>query len=164
MTDIKAINNIIKDIPEKVSIYFSEGLLLQNNEFQLFNFDYNYQSKEMILPLMLDNIKTYNNNKLLDICKHNIKTAKFINLTKFLTFIKENKLTETNIDILNRLNQKNQAYDIYYLTETILSFNIQENKEVLIKILKFKQTDWDWGNWSKSFRTLLKEYNINIED
>lgn len=164
MIDINATNQIIKDVPEKSSIYFSEGLLLPDKEYQLISFDNDYNSTEKILPLMLDNIKTYQNNKLIEICKHNIKTAEFSILSQFLSFMKENKLTETDNDILNRLNQKNQAYDIFHLTETILSFNIQENKEVLIKILKSKQTDWDWGNWSKSFRTLIKEYNINIDE
>lgn len=160
--DIRATTQIIKDIPEKAASSFSVGLL-SNKEFKFVQYDYDYGTSDKILPLMLDNIKTYQNNKLLNICEQNIRTTKFTTLGHFLTFVKDNKLTETNDEILNRLQQKNQAYEVFHLTETILTFNNPDNKEKIITTLKTNQKDWDWGNWAEHFRKLFREYDIKFD-
>lgn len=160
--DIRATTQIIKDIPEKAANSFSAGLL-SNKEFKFVQYDYDYGTSDKILPLMLDNIKTYQNNKLLSICEHNIRTTKFTTLGHFLTFVTDNKLTETNDEILKRLQQKNQAYEVFHLTETILTFNNPDNIEKIITILKTNQKDWDWGSWSEHFRKLFKQYDIKFD-
>lgn len=160
--DIRATTQIIKDIPEKAANSFSAGLL-SNKEFKFVQYDYDYGTSDKILPLMLDNIKTYQNNKLLSICKQNIQTTKFTILGHFLTFVKDNKLSETSDEILIRIKQKNQAYEVFHLTETILSFKNPDNEAEIITTLKANQKDWDWGNWSEHFRKLFREYDIKLD-
>jgi len=162
MIDLRATKLIIKDIPEKASISFAKGLL-SSQEYRLLEFDNDYGDSEMILPLIFENINKYQNDKILNICKLNINSTKFIKLGLFLTFIKDNKLTETNGEILNRLEKKNIPFEVFHLTETILSFKNPNDKEKLIKLLRANQEDWDRGNWSEHFRNLFKEYDITFD-
>ena len=160
--DIRAANFLINHIPEKAAISFANTLLL-NNDYRFLEFDNDYGQSELILPLILDNIKKYQNDKMLIICKVNVNSTKFTELAPFLTFIKDNKLNETNEAILNRLQQKNIPFEIFHLTETILSFENPNDIEKIVSILKANQEDWDRGNWSEHFRILFKEYNIKFD-
>ncbi|NNT72356.1 hypothetical protein HKT18_09035 [Flavobacterium sp. IMCC34852] len=162
MIDLRATKLIIKDIPEKASISFAKGLL-SSQDYRLLEFDNDYGDSEMILPLIFENIKKYQNDKILNICKLNINSTKFIKLGLFLTFIKDNKLTETNNEILNRLEQKNIPFEVFHLTETILSFKNPNDTEKIINLLRANQKDWDRGNWSEHFRNLFKEYAISFD-
>ena len=162
MIDLRATKLIIKDIPEKASISFAKGLL-SSQEYRLLEFDNDYGDSEMILPLIFENINKYQNDKIFNICKLNINSTKFIKLGLFLTFIKDNKLTETNGEILNRLEKKNIPFEVFHLTETILSFKNPNDKEKLIKLLRANQEDWDRGNWSEHFRNLFKEYDSTFD-
>ncbi|TDR25838.1 hypothetical protein [Flavobacterium cheniae] len=160
--DITATKLLINYIPEKASISFANGLL-SNNDYRFLEFDSDYGQSELILPLILENIKKYQNDKMLTICKVNVNSTKFIELATFLMFIKDNKLSETYEAILNRLQQKNIPFEIFHLTDTILSFKNPNDIEKIVSILKTKQEDWDSGNWSEHFRILFKEYNISID-
>ncbi|MGB5979170.1 MAG: hypothetical protein WBG62_17280, partial [Cyclobacteriaceae bacterium] len=86
----------------------------------------------------------------------------FTTLNHFLTCVQNNQLTETSDEILERLKQKNQAYEVFHLTETILTLNNLNQKDKLVNVLKSNQKDWDRGNWSEHFRKLFKEYGIEI--
>jgi hypothetical protein len=160
--DIRATKLLINDIPEKASISFANALS-SNKDYRFLEFDNDYGQSELILPLIFENIKNYQNDKILNICKVNVNSTKFTKLGHFLTFIKDNKLTETNGEILNRLQQKNIPFEIFHLTETILSFKNPNDIEKIVNTLKTKQEDWDIGNWSEHFRNLFKEYNITID-
>lgn len=160
--DIRTTTQIIKDIPEKAAKSFSIGLL-SNKELDINQHDYHFESSDSILLLMLDNIKTYQSSKLLNICEQNIETATLNTLRHILNFVIDNELIETSDNILQRLQQKNQAYENFHLAETILYFNNPDNKEKLISILKMNQKDWDWGNWSAHFRKLFSDFDIKFD-
>jgi hypothetical protein len=159
--DIRATKLLINDIPEKASISFA-NTLLSGSDYRFLEFDSDYGQSELILPLIFENIKKYQSDKILDICKANIKSSKFTELSNFLTFIKDNKLTKTSQEILNRLQQKNIPFEIFQLTETILSFKNSNDIDKIVSILKTNKEDWDRGNWSEHFRKLFEGYNIKI--
>ena len=106
--DIRATTQLIKDIPEAAAQSFSVGLL-SNKDLNFVEYDYDYGSNDKILPLMLDNINNFQNSQISSICEKNIKTAEFTTLGHFLTFVKDLNLTETSVEILERLQKKNQA-------------------------------------------------------
>tara|TARA_R110002096_G_scaffold21043_8_gene68812 strand:+ start:36479 stop:37876 length:1398 start_codon:yes stop_codon:yes gene_type:complete len=162
MIDIRATKILIKDIPDKTSNSFTIGLL-SKNKLNFVQYDHDYGTIDKILPLILGNIEQYQKDSLLKICETNIKTAEFTTLNHFLTCVKNNGLTETSDEILERLNQKNQAYEVFHLTETVLTLTHPNQKDELVNILRTNQKDWDWGNWSESFRKLFKKYDIEID-
>jgi len=160
--DIIATKKLIKDCPEKAAKYFANGLLT-NKKFNFQELDYNYGSKDTILSLMLDNIKLYQKDMLLKVCDNNIQTAKFTDLYPILSFIEENKMSETTNALIARVQEKNTAYEIFHLTKTLLSFNNDETKNIVATSLIEKKEDWDWGNWSEHFRELLKSHDIKVD-
>lgn len=160
--DIRATKQLITDIPQEAALSFSIGLL-SNEKFNFAQYDHDYGTSDEILPLMLECIEKYQKDSLLKICEKNIETTEFTNLNHFLTCVQDNELSETSDEILKRLNQKNQAYEVFHLTETILTFNNLNQKDELVNVLKSNQKDWDWGNWSEHFRKLFKEYDIEID-
>ena len=161
--DAGAAKYLIKDAPEKAASAFLNGLL-SNEKLKFINCEYNYDidASGEILPLMLNHIKVYQNKDILNICEQNIKSAKLTTLAHFLKCATDNRLTEANDEVLDRLQEDNTAYEIFHLTETALAFNKPENKEKIKMILKSKQEDWDWGNWSEGFRELFAKYNFKL--
>ncbi|MDR0865739.1 MAG: HEAT repeat domain-containing protein [Candidatus Symbiothrix sp.] len=160
--DIIATEQLIKDCPEKSALSFSKGLL-NSKDVNFLEFDYNYGTRDAILPLMLDNISKFQRDKILTICKFNIPTAKFMDLTSFLSCIKENQLAETTEPLLNRLSKKNYPYEIAHLAETLLSFKDIETQKKTIALLKINRNVWNSGNWTEHFRELFEKYKIDIE-
>ncbi len=160
--DIKATELLIKDLPEKASNSFTIGLL-SNEKLNFVQCDSYYGTEGGILPLMLENIKNHQKDSLLKVCETNIKTVESKYLIYFLNCVKINNLTETSDEILERLNQKNTAYEVFHLCETLLPFIEPNQKDTLVSILKTNQKNWDWGNWSESFREMFKEYDIQFD-
>ncbi len=159
--DISATRNLIADNPLKASGGFTKGLL-NNTSFKFIVFDYEYEFKDSILPLMLRTVLTYDRDKLFDICSSNIKSTEFTDLDIFLKFARENKIGGLEGILVDKLAQQHTAFDIYQLTETILSYNKPDLKQQTIEILKANKTSWDWGNWSGHFQKLFKTYNIKV--
>lgn len=157
--DIRATQYLINDILKRASISFVNGLLLDKKPV-FFEYDYDYGQSELILPLIFENIKEYQKEKLLSICLSNIHNTSFTILNQFLTLIKDSQLKETSEVLFKKLEQQNYAFEIFYLTETILSFKNINNKERIVTILKNKQKNWDRGNWAEHFRKTFKEYGI----
>lgn len=153
---------LISDISLKAAKSFSIGLL-SDEELYFVHKDYDFASVDKILPLMLESIKEYDNSQLLNVCKNRIKISKFTIVEQLMQFIKDNHFTEMSDEILTRLQQKNQAFEVFHLTKTILSFDNPEDKIKVINTLKVNQKDWDWGNWSGSMRKLLKAYDIEFD-
>jgi hypothetical protein len=160
--DYTITQSLITDCPEKASLSFAKGLL-KDGKYNFLEIDYNYGTKDSILPLMFDNIVTFNPSLLNDICIKNIANSKFMELATILNIVEANQINETIPGILDRLSNKNYPFEIFHLTETLLSFNNSEANMQLIKILETNKNDWDRGNWSKHFRKLFKEKNIEIE-
>ena len=163
--DINATKQIINDIPKKSANAFVNGLLL-GGKFNFceyyYDYDFDFGSSEDILPLMLEHVQNYQRASLLTICETNIKTADFTTLSDFLKCAKSNGLRQVSDEIIARLSQKNQAYEIFHLSDTYLTLNSGENYQ-LASILKSNQEDWDRGNWSDSFKKLFKENDLNID-
>lgn len=156
LIDYKTLEKLIIEIPEKSSESFAKGLLKKQIDYKVLEY------KNIITP-MLHHIKKYNNKKIVPICKKNILEANSSCLIEIIIFVDENKITKTKEVILQRLKEKNYAIEIYHLTETLLFFNNKKINNQIKNILIANQKDWDWGNWSDSFRELLMEYNIEIE-
>ena len=159
--DISATRKLIADNPQKASEGFAKGLM-NSNPFKFIVFDYEYEFKDSILPLMLKTVSTFNRDKLLDICSTNINNTEFTDLDIFLKFVRENKIGGLERLLINKLAQQHIAFDIYQLTETILSYNKPDLKHQTIEILKSNKKSWDWGNWSEHFQKLFKTYNIKV--
>jgi hypothetical protein len=159
--DLTVTNRLIKDCPEKSSISFAKGLL-NNKAFNFLELDSNYGTKDSIVPLMLNNIAKYNSNSIFMICKKNIATANFMNLACILDFIKNNHIIETKQNLLNRLIIKNYPFELFQITETLLSFKDSNINKQIVEILKKDKDNWDSGNWAENFRKLLAENNLEI--
>lgn len=160
--DLTITQKLISDCPKKSSKSFAQGLI-SDKGFNLLQIDYNYGTDGSILPLMLQTISKHDNDLMLSICNKNILTAQFTNLEPFLNFIKSNNISQTTSSLLQRLEEKNQAFEIFHMTETLLSFNNPETNKTLTQILILNQKDWDWGNWSEHFRKLFKANDIKID-
>ena len=160
--DLSLTKKLIKDCPEKSSMEFSKGLL-NNHKNNFLELDYNYGTKDSVLPLILGHIYKYDKESLVNICNKNISTSDFTELSSFLNIVAEKQITETQATILIRLKEKNQAYEVFHLTETLLSYKNEVANKELTQVLISTQKNWDWGNWSESFRKLFKENNIKIE-
>lgn len=160
--DIRATEQLINDIPEEAARSFSIGLL-STEQINFVQYDHDYGTSDAILPLMLECIERYQRDTLPKVCEANILTAESTSLNQFLACVKKNEMTETSDKILERLTQKNRAYEIFHLTETILTFINPNQKDELVNILETNRKDWDWGNWSEHFQKLFKQYDIKIE-
>jgi hypothetical protein len=160
--DLTITQRLISDCPEKSSKSFAKGLL-SDKGFNFLELDYNYGTDDSILPLMLQTISQQDKDLMLSICNKNIQTAQFTNLEPFLAFIKANKVTQTTSSLLQRLKEKNQAFEIFHMIETLLSFNNSDTNKNMIEILIANQKDWDWGNWSEHFRKLFKANDIKFD-
>lgn len=160
--DLTVTKRLIAECPEKSSTAFANGLLSDkaSNFLQL---DDNYGTASSILPLMIQTISHYNSEVMLSICAKSLLRYQFTELDPFLDYIKENKVSQLTGSLLQRLRDKNQAYEIFHVTETLLSFNNPETTKTLTEMLKANQQDWDWGNWSQSFRKLFEANDMNIE-
>ena len=160
--DVSITKRLINDCPKKSSKAFADGLL-SDKKFNFIELDYNYGVSRLILPLMLQHISKYNSELMLSICNKNILTSGFTKLKSFLDIIKKNEITQTSNVLIQSLKERKQAFDIFHITETLLSFNNIETKKQITKILITNQKNWDWGNWSDHFRKLFKEFNIKID-
>ena len=160
--DLTITQRLIADCPEKASLGFAKGLQ-NNNEYKFIALSDNYGTKDSILPLLLNNVEKYNPILLIDICRKNIEYSKFMELATILNYVAKHQFSETIPEILGRLNKKNISFEIFHLTETLLSFENDEANKELVKILTTKKEDWDSDNWSGHFRELFKEKNVKIE-
>jgi hypothetical protein len=159
--DLTITNILINDNPEKAAEGFAKGLL-NDKEFNLLELDYNYGTKDSILPIMLAIIAKYDKEKLVDICKINIAKTEFLDLEAFLKIIKSNNIQSLTETLIAKLKVQKYPFDIFQLTETLLYFkNLDINLQV-IEILRSNKPKWYEGNWAEHFKKLLKEYNIKV--
>ena len=161
MLDITVAKKLIAENPETCAQIFSDRLLSGEGTW-LLELGYNYGTKDSVLMLMLENIQSYETDKLLEICINHIKIAESQELEIYLDFTRENKMVDASSTILERLKQDNIAYEMFHLTETFLSLGNVDQKDEIKSILKEKQEDWDWVNWSSHFRKMLAEYQIYL--
>lgn len=159
--ELNVAKKLISECPEKCSKSFAKGLL-SDKKFHFLELSY-YWSSDLIPSLMLQTISKYDSNLIPLICNKNILTAKFTYLESFLYYIKLNNVSQTTKNLLQRLEEKNQAFEIFHITETLLSFKNPETNKVLTKILILNKSDWDWGNWSDSFKKLFEANDIKID-
>ena len=160
--DFTATNRLVNDIPEKSSFSFANGLLSTKINNNFLEYTFNFEKKDSILPLMLNNISKYNKSSILKICNKYISTAEYLNLLSILDLIKKNNIVDTKPNLLNRLTSKNAPYEIFHISETLLSFKDSESNKKLVLILKEKKEDWNRGNWAEAFRKLFSENEIYI--
>ena len=159
--DLTGTLKLINDCPEKASLSFTRGLL-NTKAYNFLELDSNYGTKDSIMPLMIENIKKYHRNLLLEICNKNIATAEYMELVSILDLIKKNHIIETEHNLLNRLTSKNYPFEIFQISETLLSFKDSKTNKKLVIILKKNKADWDSGNWSDAFRELLAKNKLEI--
>jgi hypothetical protein len=125
--------------------------------------DYNYGTSDSILPLILKNVAYYHNDKIPEVCNKYIPNSSFMDLSAFLDLIEKNNIIETTDNLLLRLSKKNYPFDIFEISETLLSFNNPSINERVERILTDNKNDWDKGNWSDAFNTLFKQHNLEIK-
>ncbi len=152
---------LINENPEKAAKGFAKGLL-NDKEFKFLELDYNWGTKDSILPIMLATIKKYDKEKLADICKINISNTEFLDLEAFLEFIKSNNTQSLTETLIAKLQDQKYPFDIFQLTETLLSFKNPDVNLQVTEILRNNKSKWDEGNWAEHFKKLLKEYNIKV--
>ena len=160
--DYSITQKLLMDCPTKSSISFAKGLM-SSEPFNLLEFNSNYGTKNLIIPLMLDSIYFYNKELIVDICKKNILSSDFFDLESFLSLIEEKKIIEVTDILVERLKRKNYPFEVFHITKTLLSFRNMETNEKVKTILIARQDDWDIGNWSNHFREMFIENNIRIE-
>ena len=159
--DLTITKKLLNEDPAITTKHFIKGLL-SNRPYNFLEIDYNYGTNDSILPLILNNVKKYQFEKLSLICKKNITVAQFTDLTNYLDLIKSYKLTECNELLLCRLKHKNSPFEIYHIVSTLLSFHDQKmNTQVIIELRKTKK-DWNEGNWADAFKDLFIQYRISV--
>jgi len=159
--DLTGTLKLINDCPEKASLSFAKGLL-NSKAYNFLELDSNYGTKDSIMPLMIETIAKYNKGSLLEICNKNIATAQYMELVSVLNLVKKNHIVKTKQNLLNRLTTKNYPFEIFQITETLLSFKDSNSNKKLVIILREKRNDWDRGNWSGAFRELLANNKLEI--
>jgi len=135
---------------------------LNSKAYNFLELDSNYGTKDSIMPLMIETIAKYDKGSLLEICNKNIENADFMELSSVLDLIKKNHIVGTKQNLLKRLKTKNFPFDIFQITETLLSFKDSNTNNKLILILREKRNDWDSGNWSEAFRELLAKNKLEL--
>jgi len=159
--DLTVTMKLIRDCPEKASLSFANGLL-NPKVFNFLELDSNYGTKDSIMPLMIETISKYNKRSILEICNKNISNADFMELGSVLDLIKKNHIIGTKLNLIKRLKSKNFPYDIFQISETLLSFKDSNTNKELVIILKEKRNDWDRGNWSEAFKELLGNNKLKL--
>lgn len=159
--DLTGTMKLIRDCPEKASLSFAKGLL-NSKAYNFLELDYNYGTKDSIMPLMIETITKYNKGSLLEICNKNIATAKYMELVSVLDLVKKNHIVGTKQNLLNRLATKNYPFETFQITEALLSFKDSNTNKKLVVILREKRKDWDSGNWSGAFRELLAKNKLEL--
>ena len=160
--DYTITQKLVTDCPTKASVSFAKGLML-SKPFNLLEFDYNYGTKDSIIPLMLKSVCLYDKKLITDICKKNILTSDFDNLSGFLSLIEDDKIIETTDVLVDRLIKEKYPFEIFYTTKTLLSFKNLKTNEKVKNILITKQDKWNRDNWAESFREMFMKNNIRIE-
>ena len=155
--DYSILEKLYKECPNKLSTSLTIGLL-SKDKLNLIT-DY---SQDSIIPLMLHVVSKYNQDQLVNICKVNVQNTQFLELEQFLNFVQFNNIKETTSELLERLKGKNEAFEMFHLSKTLLSFKNSKTNSTLKAILKIKKKDWDEGNWTRAFEELFEEYNIRI--
>jgi hypothetical protein len=154
---------IIQDNPNRAALSFAIGLRSSKKSTFLSNKRYRI-IEDRILPLMLGHIVQYKKEELSSVCLAQIKYADYKDLIVVLSYIKTHNLVLVNQALLSRLGREHKAYEIYHITETILSFGDPSQKTQVEDILRRNQAYWDTGKWSKSFREeLFERYEIGIK-
>jgi len=159
--DLTGTMKLIKDCPNKASFSFAKGLL-NTKAYNFLELDSNYGTKDSIMPLMIETITKYDKGSLLEICNKNIANADFMELSSILDLIKKNHIVGTKQNLLKRLQTKNIPFDIFQISETLLSFKDSNINKKLVIILKEKRNDWDSGNWSGALRELIANNKLKL--
>lgn len=159
--DLTITKRLLIEDPEITTKHFIKGLL-GNKPYNFLEIDYNYGTIDSILPLILDNIKKYQFEKLSLICKKNIMVAQFTNLTQYLDLIKNHKFTDCKELLLRRLKNKNYPFEMFHIAATLLSFHDEKmNTQVIIELRRTKKV-WNEGNWADAFKDLFIEYLVSV--
>ena len=84
-------------------------------------------------------------------------------LRTYLEYLKRNeiKLSDYNETLKTKLQKSEFPYDIYVLTEIIVSK--KENKSFIETELNYKILKWDTGNWGNKFWNLIEKEKLNIK-
>lgn len=157
----KIAKKLIDYNPIEASNIFSEKLLSKDPIYVYYE-DYNANELFEIYPLILSIIKHNNYSKLENICINRIKLMDSFTLQAFLEIAEKEKFIDTSEVILERLKNKNTAFNYFHLSKTIFSFQNNESDSIVLNILKENEKDWNWGNWSDSFTELFKTYKLNL--
>ena len=106
---------------------------------------------------------TDNNELKSELIISRINSLAGYNLGTYLEYLKRNeiKLSDYNETLKTKLQKSEFPYDIYVLTEIIVSK--KENKSFIEKELNSKILKWDTGNWGNKFWNLIKTEKLNIE-
>lgn len=160
--DIRATEALIKSTPFEAYNVFTIGLLSEK-ELKFFQFEDDYNSREKILPMMLDHIGEFNKEDLLKICESNIKRPSSSRLYDYLNCVKKNNLYEVTDEIIDRLESQDNLNEIFYLTQTFLELNSKNKNEELINILTKKEILLNSENWPERFQNLFKKHRIKFD-
>ncbi len=159
--DLSITQSLLKNSPERSARAFANGLL-SDKDFNFLELDQDYGSSRKILPLMLRSVQNCCKDMIPDICKTNVRLVKLTWLESFLDFIEENKVTETTDILVKKLQEQDNAFEIFHITKALLSFRNKETTKTVSAFLKEHTEYWDRGNWSEHYHKLMKEYGINL--
>lgn len=122
----------------------------------------------LVLFLSLSNCKgnKINNNTELksELIISKINSLAGYDLGTYLEYLKRNeiKLSDYNETLKTKLQKSEFPYDIYVLSEIIVSK--KENKSFIEKELNSKILKWDTGNWGNKFWNLIEKEKLNIKE
>jgi hypothetical protein len=159
--NIKIAEKLIEYNEKEASEIFSKKLL-SDDLINIF-FDYSTTTEIFdIYPLIISTVYKNNYKDLESICIKRIKILDSFYMQAFLDIAEKEKLKKTSAIIVEKLKNKNTAYNYFHLSKTIFSFENKKDIVTVIDLLKENEKDWNWGNWSESFNELFKAYNLNL--
>lgn len=85
-------------------------------------------------------------------------------LENYLNFLELNKLKLNQFDsiLIKKTESTNYPYDLFILSNKLLSLNGRKHKPFIEKVLLEKKSVWDVNNWSIKFWNLIKTNSFKI--
>ncbi len=152
----------IQESPKKTGKVFLRSLLKHNHIHVISDSYWDMDKSESVLYQILEHVAMETGADLTPVCQTQIENSDFTSMEVYTDFARTHGLTGVIPSILKKLETENSAFDIFHLTQTLLSF---ENKEANIKLsalLSASRKDWDRGNWSESFSELFEQYKLVV--
>jgi len=151
----------ISYLKEKNDITIFENGLLNKHKKRYSDYLSHSYHADYFLEEMLDLLTQQKSEQLIPIINSLLVTANFMQLPVVTNKVIELKPASSVSILVLQLKAREDTYLKFHILEALLSYQDKNHNSQIVEILK-NNRDWDWGNWSDSFRALLAENDIKL--